>query len=189
MSEQKSTTLDKNKIKNNSNFSTNNVNNKEKTETQNTTNSNFKCKTCPKNFKTLQACLSHELIHINFKENKSISAGNGSKQTNNNNRRKRKNSKVINTGPKLTGLETTVEENQKKKELKNTVIKSLSECKEGSELNCLCRIFQPMPEDISLIYQSIYVDLNIDLMRTGYEWQISPFGSTIMGMAFKGKSM
>lgn len=60
-------------------------------------------------------------------------------------------------------------------------------CPSEEQLSELYRILQASSIEIDKIYRAITEDLMIVLNKLGFYYKIHQFGSTIMGLAFRGK--
>lgn len=71
--------------------------------------------------------------------------------------------------------------------LQKQVNQNLLQCAEGEELKLLARILQPNNEDLFRVYLALEGDLMQALNMRRASYKIHPFGSTISGLAFRGK--
>lgn len=71
--------------------------------------------------------------------------------------------------------------------LQRKVNEALENCPEGEELKMLTRILQPQNEELGRAFEQIRMDLCRLLSSKCVHFQIHPFGSTISGLAFRGK--
>lgn len=71
--------------------------------------------------------------------------------------------------------------------LQNEVNENLLNCAEGEELKLMARILQPNSDDLFRVYLALEGDLMQALNMRRAFYKIHPFGSTISGLAFRGK--
>lgn len=70
--------------------------------------------------------------------------------------------------------------------MKQNVNKALEQCTPGSELDLLYEVLRPNYRQMWANYRAVKQDLLSALRRTYPETRIEIFGSTVMGVAFKG---
>lgn len=78
-------------------------------------------------------------------------------------------------------------ENQAVNQLKNDVVQCLNSCENGRELEALQWVLRPPQNELWYTYNRVKNDLERFIGRAYPDVRIELFGSTVMGMAFKGK--